>query len=251
MSHAGRFVWRELVTPAPAQTAGFYGKLFGWSSKAVDIGAPVPYTMLHHDGLDEDVGGAITPAMDEVPPHWLDYITVDDVDAAVAKVPSLGGNVVVAARDLPVGRFAIVQDPAGATLALFKSQTPGASDTDRRPPDHTFCWSTLMVDDVDAVAPFYAALFGWTPVAQDFGAVWFMDGETPRASAMTRPSDAGGSNHWLTYVAVPDTDAALAQAEALGATVLQAPTDLPGMGRFAVLGDPSGAAFALWTDANR
>ena len=246
MSHAGRFVWRELITDEPSQVAGFYAQLFGWTANEIDMGTP--YTMLHHPQLNEDVGGATAPAMAGVPSHWLDYITVDDVDEAVAEVPTLGGEILVAPRDIPPGRFAIIRDPAGAALAIFKSATPGASDTDRRPPTGTFCWSQLMSDQLDHVTSFYTTLFGWTAVSRDDGSVWFMQGDAPRASAMPKPADMPAPNHWLQYVSVPETDAAFAKAQALGATAMVPPSDIPGMGRFAVLADPAGAAFALWTD---
>ena len=61
------------------------------------------------------------------------------------------------------------------------------------------------------------------------------------------PKQAGVPDHWLKYVAVEDTDAAWNKAGQLGATQLAPPMDVPGMGRFAVLADPSGATFALWT----
>ena len=87
MSHAGHFVWRELVTPDPAATTAFYAKLFGWTAESMDMG--MPYTILKHG--EEQVAGATAPAMDGVPPHWLDYISVDDVDAAAGRVQSHGG----------------------------------------------------------------------------------------------------------------------------------------------------------------
>ena len=250
MSHAGRFVWRELVTPKPADSAQFYGQLFGWSCKPVDMGMPEPYQMLRNDALDEDVAGATGIPAPGIPPHWLDYITVDDVDAAAAKVEGLGGTLLSEPMDIPgVGRFATAADPGGAVLAVFTSRTPGASDTDRRPPVGTFCWSQLMSGNLDAVASFYSNVFGWTAVAREDGSVWFMDGDAPRASAMPKPDDMQAPDHWLKYVATDDTDGSFARAQELGATPMVPPTDIPGMGRFAVLTDPAGAAFALWTDA--
>ena len=240
MSHAGHFVWRELVTPDPAATTAFYAKLFGWTAESMDMG--MPYTILKHG--EEQVAGATAPAMDGVPPHWLDYISVDDVDAAAGRVQSHGGQVVAPAMDIPVGRFAVCQDPSGAAFALFKSADPGEPPAGT-PPAGTFCWSQLMSADPSAVAPFYAKVFGWKPVPQDNGQIWFMDGKAARASAM--PKQAGVPDHWLKYVAVEDTDAAWNKAGQLGATQLAPPMDVPGMGRFAVLADPSGATFALWT----
>ena len=53
-------------------------------------------------------------------PAWGSYITVDDVDAVVARVAGLGGRVLLAPTDIPtVGRFATIVDPQGATISLI------------------------------------------------------------------------------------------------------------------------------------
>ena len=247
--NSGRFVWRELTTPDTAGAAKFYGDLFGWSSSDMEMGPGMTYTMLRNDELGEDVAGAMAPQMDGMPAHWLDYITVDDIDASLTHAVELGGSKLAGPMEVPgMGRWAVVQDPTGAVFGLFTSQTPGATDTDRRPPDHTFCWSQLMSRDVEAAVPFYNALFGWTSQPMDGGMVVFSNDGKTVASAMPVPADAAAPNHWLKYVAVPDTDAAWVKAQSLGATGFHAPTDIPGMGRFAVLADPTGAGFAVWKD---
>jgi predicted enzyme related to lactoylglutathione lyase len=57
----------------------------------------------------------------QAPPHWLAYLGTDDVDASTARAKELGATVFVEPADIPgVGRFSVLQDPAGATFALFK-----------------------------------------------------------------------------------------------------------------------------------
>jgi hypothetical protein len=239
---AGRFVWRELVAASPA--TAFYADLFGWTSSTSDMGG-MAYTLFRHPGLGEDVGGSIAPQMAEVPPHWLDYVTVTDLDAAAATITRLGGKVLTPMLEAGgVGRFFVAQDPAGAVFAPFLSATPGATP-DRTPPAGTFCWSTLMTNHLDRVVPFYAEVFGWT--AAPMGPmVVFSDGKTSRASAQAYPPGAPMPDAWLKYVAVDDTDAMFTKAVGLGAKAIVPPSDVPGLGRFAVLADPSGAVFALW-----
>ncbi len=77
-------------------------------------------------GEDQPNGGMIEmndewPA--EIPPHWMTYFTVDDVDAAAAKVTDLGGSISVPPQDIPVGRFSVVNDPQGGVFTIYK---PGA-----------------------------------------------------------------------------------------------------------------------------
>ena len=60
------------------------------------------------------------PGMEHNPPHWLPYIGVDDVDASAARITELGGTVVSEPMDIPdTGRFCVLKDPGGATIALF------------------------------------------------------------------------------------------------------------------------------------
>jgi predicted enzyme related to lactoylglutathione lyase len=239
---AGRFVWRELVVASPA--ASFYASLFGWSTKSVPMG-DMTYTLFRHATLDEDVGGSVAPQMKDVPPFWLDYITVDDLDRAAATIARLGGKVLSPTIDAPgVGRFFIAADPAGAVFAPFLSATPGATP-DRNPPVGTFCWSQLMTSNLDRSVPFYCEVFGWTPMPTGPMTV-FAQGEHQRASAAPYP-DAPMPDMWLKYVAVSNCDASWESALKLGAAPIKAPTDIPGLGRFAVLADPTGAVFALWT----
>ena len=77
--------------------------------------------------LLEPVSGVmqITDDMGPIPPHWMVYFGVDDVDAATAKAQELGGSVVVSPMDIPdvgreIGRFAGLKDPQGAMFFVFK-----------------------------------------------------------------------------------------------------------------------------------
>ncbi len=171
---------------------------------------------------------------------------MDDIEAARDRVSDLGGKTVTEVMEIPVGRFAVVCDPTGTVFALFQGHTPGATDTDRLPPEHTFCWSQLMTHDLAATVPFYSALFGWTAAEVPGGMVIFHHGDKAVASAMRLPEDSPAPNHWLPYIAVTDTDASIRIAASAGATVVHPPTTMPGMGRFSILIDPTGATVALW-----
>ena len=83
---------------------------------------PIDYTMLNVGGEDLSVVMQITGDTGSVPPHWVLYFGVDDVDAAATKVESPGGSVEVPSADIPeIGRFAGLKDPQGAMLFIFKS----------------------------------------------------------------------------------------------------------------------------------
>jgi len=115
----GAFSWNELTTSDPKAARKFYGTLFGWQFKDMDMGHGT-YTVINVGG--QGLGGiaGIPPNAQGMPPTWGGYVTVDDVDAVVARVAGLGGRVLLAPTDIPtVGRFATIADPQGATLSLI------------------------------------------------------------------------------------------------------------------------------------
>lgn len=115
-----------------------------------------------------------------------------------------------------------------------------------------FAWHELMTTDPDAAKAFYGAVVGWGSMAwgEDQSYTLWLKGEMPVGGLMALPDEvkaAGIPPHWLTYISVPDTDASAAQATQLGGKVLKPPFSVPSVGRMAVLSDPQGAVFLLYT----
>lgn len=117
-----------------------------------------------------------------------------------------------------------------------------------------FVWYQLNATDLDAARSFYTEMLGWeTDVWQGGdGAPYtmFVCAGRPIGGLMELPDEAraaGAPQHWLSYISTPDVDRTVMQARDLDAQVLVPPTDLPEVGRFAVLADPQGAAFAVYT----
>lgn len=117
----GTLCWADLSTPDPKSGAEFYSKLFGWQITA-DEKDKSGY--LHIKNGEHFIGG-IPPAAHRqpgVPPHWLPYFWVDDVDASAKKAQQAGARMFVPPMTLEgVGRFAVIADPQGAVFAIFKS----------------------------------------------------------------------------------------------------------------------------------
>jgi predicted enzyme related to lactoylglutathione lyase len=109
-----------------------------------------------------------------------------------------------------------------------------------------------MTPDTDAALAFYTGLIGWGTQIWEGPQPYTMltAGGAPVGGVMAQPADAGAPPHWLGYISTPDVDATAAAAMKLKAATLVPPTDIPGVGRFAVLTDPQGAAFAIYTSAN-
>jgi len=117
----GRFSWRELTTSDPDGAWDFYSQMFGWSkADAMDMGEMGTYQMFSTRPDDCRTGGMMQlPADAEYRSNWLYYITVADLDAALARVTALGGKVLNGPMEVPGGsRVAQCLDPQGAAFAL-------------------------------------------------------------------------------------------------------------------------------------
>ena len=124
----GAFCWNELATTDAEAAKRFYAGLFGWSFKEGDF-AGASYSEIVVGG--QPIGGIHQMGADwgenPPPPHWMAYVAVADVDATARLVEELGGKVCVPPTDIPtVGRFSVINDPAGATLSIIT--LAGAND---------------------------------------------------------------------------------------------------------------------------
>lgn len=121
VNEPGAIAWNELGTRDTPAAKDFYGAVFGWVAADIDMGEMGDYTRWK---LGEgSVGGMldITGRLpDEIPAHWLTYFAVQDSDAAIETVKDKGGSVAFGPVDIPVGRFAVVQDPHGAAFAVIE-----------------------------------------------------------------------------------------------------------------------------------
>jgi len=116
----GVFVWDELHTSDPAAAKSFYGEVLGWTAEDSDMGG-MTYTVFKNAGGIQVAGCMQLMEGMQAPPHWLVYIGTDDVDATTARAKELGATVHIEPADIPnIGRFSVLQDPAGAAFGLFK-----------------------------------------------------------------------------------------------------------------------------------
>ena len=121
-----------------------------------------------------------------------------------------------------------------------------------------FIWYELMVRDPDRAQAFYGEVLGWK--ARTFGSDdqgdyrLFTAGDGVEvAGLMALPEDndcQAGEPGWVGYIGVDDPDAMVDAIVADGGQRFVPPTDIPGVGRFAVVADPQGAVFTIMRGAS-
>ncbi len=241
----GRFVWFEYVSRDAHKAQGFFGELFGWSTKSV----PMPdgaYTMIAApDG--KTIGGYFA-APDGAPPQasWLPYLQVASAAETAAKVKALGGTIMKAPFKVgELATMAVVVDPLGAAIALWQ---PAKAEDPAAPAAGHFCWNELPSKDPTASVTFYSQIGGFTSSRMEMpgmGTYHVLESAGQgRAGVMPQPMP-DAPQAWVPYVQVASADQAAEKAKKLGATVLVSPTSIPNVGRFAVFADPQGAVLGI------
>jgi hypothetical protein len=250
-SSRGRFVWHDLMTPDPEAAKAFYTAVAGWGTQMWGEGSATPYMMW--TAGETPIGGTMRLPDEAVAggarPHWIAYVTVPDVDAAVARAQELGGKVMRPAMDIPtVGRFAVIADPQGAFIAPYKPEKEAPEPAG--PPLGDFSWHELATTDPAAAFDFYSALFGWDKTsAMDMGAdgVYQMYGRKgrPLGGIFKKPAQMPGPPAWLHYIRVADIQKAAAAIPAHGGRVTNGPMEVPGGDQIITGIDPQGGPFAV------
>lgn len=242
----GTPVWYELLSDDPDAAEAFYARVAGWRFARPPGGLQRDYrTFAAADG--EDIGGVLgRPDGATFGPLWLVYFGVDDVDAATARLTSLGGSVDIEPTDIPgVGRFSFVADPQGARFYLMRVDGDG-SGAAYAPTKPGHCsWNELVTTDQKAALEFYSALLGWERIGSmpmgAMGDYTFVACGDTRIGAMMDAADASVTPCWNFAFTVPEIDAAKAAVEAGGGTVRLGPLELPEDGGWLIqCDDPRG-----------
>jgi uncharacterized protein len=246
----GRFVWYELMTTDMETAKAFYANVVGWGAR--DASAPGSAYGLFTIG-DSPVTGLMNMPEDArragVTPHWIGYVGVDNVDAAVDRIKQLGGAVYVPPTDVPgISRFSVVADPQMATLALVKGQKSNQAQSAELGARGRVGWHELLATDWEKAFAFYAELFGWQKADSHTGVMGtyqgFFAGEERIGGMFTKPATLP-LPFWLYYFNVGDIQAAAKRVETGGGQILYGPTAVPGGAWIVHCTDPQGAIFAL------
>jgi hypothetical protein len=119
-ANVGAITWIDLTVKNAPKVRDFYRKVVGWKSSLVNMGGYEDFCM--NTPADGKTVAGVCHARGEnaaLPPQWLIYITVANLDASLKQCRATGGKILIKARSLGEGRMAVIQDPAGAVVALF------------------------------------------------------------------------------------------------------------------------------------
>jgi len=250
-SSRGGFAWYELMTTDIKAAGAFYSGVIGW--RAADAGMPgMAYTLFHVG--DVPVAGAMALPEEArkmgTRPAWMGYVAVEDVDAAAVQFKQDGGTVHREPADIPgVGRFAVVSDPQGAFISLFKPSTEGKGLPNVTQTPGYGRWRELLAVDREQAFAFYSKQFGWTKgKAHDMGPMGiyqlFQHGSEDIGGMMNKPQHVPAP-FWLYYFRVDGIHPAAERVRAGGGQVVNGPMEVPGGQWIVQCLDPQGAMFAL------
>jgi predicted enzyme related to lactoylglutathione lyase len=236
----GTVVWHEHLSTDPARARSFYGELLGWEFETWKPGE-LDYAMIAASGATH---GGFSALQGDVRPGWLAAVLVEDVDETAAKAEGAGGTVASRGEHPEIGRWATIADPQRAAVSAY---SPSGEAT---PPTGTFLWDELLATDVEPARRFYGEVFGWGSADWSIGSVGryalLTSGGAGRVAGLAqKPPAVPGAATWVAYLAADDVDERVATAKDLGATAIMEAYDVEGLGRVAMLVDPTGALFGL------
>jgi predicted enzyme related to lactoylglutathione lyase len=224
----------------------FYADVLGWTfgQSAEEFGG---YTQAYSDG--RAVAGLVPPTPGEqVRPAWNLYLASPDVHVSATRVRDRGGEVLMEPAQVgELGSMLLARAPGGAGFGVWQA---GAHEGfDRVGESGAYCWAEVFTRDPEADDAFLTSVFGYGTgrmkgMETDFALYRVGTDVVLGRMRMTDEFPAEAPSFLNVYFGVDDCDAAISRATGREAKVYYGPMDSP-FGRFAMLGDPQGAAFSM------
>lgn len=244
----GTFSWADAMSTDSEKAKEFYIGLLGWGKEEFPMGEGMTYTMFEQDGSHV---AAVSPMPSEmqgqnIPSHWNNYVTVDDVDSMVDKVKDNGGTVVSEPFDVfDSGRMMIIQDPTGATVSLWQAKSHIGAGVVNKP--GAMMWNELATRDVETAKNFYNKVLGWEYQVDDKSGYTMILNNGRMNGGMMQMDEKWGDMppNWMVYFNLADLDGTLKKVEDLGGKVVMGKTEAAGVGYFSIVSDPAGAVCTI------
>jgi predicted enzyme related to lactoylglutathione lyase len=251
MSVQGKIVWHDLMTNDVEKARRFYSELFAWRIK--DEGG---WSFIYANDSDKHFGTVMSLPTPHMPPHWIPYFAVDNLDAAMTAITAAGGKLHTAKMNAgTTGTFAIAADPQGASFTAWQyAAGHEEKESEAQPKAGHFCWDELLTSDTAAAQAFYTKVFGYgtdkmTMPGMDYSIFLRQakkaDGKPWQAAGMMKLPQGVPHPFWESYVVVDNCDASMEKAKRLGAALPMPAMDIPSVGRFTTILDPSMAALGI------
>jgi predicted enzyme related to lactoylglutathione lyase len=246
-----KFFWYDVMANDTGAARQFYCDVVGWSAQESPARG-MEYTVFLVN--ERGVAGLMPIPKDarraDVPPRWMGYIAVDDVDEAARRLERGGGKVHRPPTEVPgIIRFAVVADPQGAGFIMAKGLV--ADPPPELPPGTagTVGWHELYATEEASAFAFYQRMFGWTKGdAMDMGPMGkyqlFATGGANVGGIMTKPASIPVPS-WTYYFNVPAIDAAASRVNSGAGKISNGPMQVPGDLWVVNCVDPQGAGFSL------
>ncbi len=241
----GEPIWFDLMSSDIDRSIAFYSSLFGWTHERAgeDFGG---YVRFFHDG--RDVAGAMPNHEGTYPDCWTLYLHTDDAVATGEAIAAHGGQTMFVNPVADLGTMLVATDPSGAAVGAWQAGTFSGLGVHGEP--GTPCWFELHTKAYDGAVDFYRSAFGWkTSVMSDTPQFRYTNlGEAHEAKAGIM--DASGylpesvPSFWVIYFDVSDVHESVAQAVALGGSLVSPVEETP-FGLIATIADPTGVTCKL------
>lgn len=244
----GKVIWYDLITEDVDGARRFYGDMFGWTFEEATGPEGRNYSVARLGNIY--VAGLVPIASrsdGQVVSRWLAYLSVEDVDAALSRAVSAGGEIAVPARNVALGRVAAIIDKDRAVIGLARSKIGDPDDNTTAPAPGKPVWTELLSNDPAMATLFYSNVVGMTASTTERrgGAYTFLSASGRNRAGILGNPNPGWQPLWLTYFGVDDPAAAAARAVALGGKILMDVSPELRGGTMAVIADPSGAVLVL------
>ncbi len=120
----GTMAWLDLSVNNAEVVKSFYQEVIGWKVDNISMGAYDDYAMLEPINSEAVAGVCHAQGVNkDLPPAWLPYFLVADIEQSIAAVQAKGGTLVTEIKAMGSDKYAVIKDPAGAVCAIYQKHS--------------------------------------------------------------------------------------------------------------------------------
>ncbi len=117
----GTMAWLDLSVGNASEVKSFYEDVIGWNTENISMGDYEDYAMLEPNNNEAVAGVCHAQGVNkDLPPAWLPYFLVADIQASIVAVQAKGGALVTEIKSMGSDKYAVIKDPAGAVCAIYQ-----------------------------------------------------------------------------------------------------------------------------------